>query len=157
MSEDLKEGNIYRWRWADAERDAQCGPFQSYHCCSQLAVVTNGKLMDTYWHGSDNKVLDPASVSLTLLGNKADLIEIRTWEIPYYRREDIIDMRHSNNSSGPIYLRKGAARDAETMLELIEHRLVQTRRDIESSKRRIELLTAQAAQVREGKLNEVYL
>lgn len=157
MSEDLKEGNIYFWRWADAERDAQCGPYQSYHCCSQLAVVTNGKLMDTYWHGSDNKVLDPASVSLTLLGNKDDLVEIREWDIHYYRREDIIDMRHPNNSSGPIYLRKGAERDAETMLEVIEHRLEQIRRDIEFGRHRIELLTAQAAQVRAGNFSEVYL
>ncbi|MVB00107.1 hypothetical protein GN330_22940 [Nitratireductor sp. CAU 1489] len=153
----LKEGDIYRWRWADAERDAQCGPYESYHCYSQMAVVIDGKLIDTYWHGFNNKVLDPASVSLTVLGNKADLVEIREYDLPYYRREDIVDMRHLNNSRGPIYLRKGASRDAGAMLEVIEHGIESSKREIDFAQRRIERLAEQAAKVRAGKLNEVHL
>ena len=89
----LQEGDIYRWRWADQAKDADCGPYRSYHCCSKLAVVRNGKLVDTFWYGSDNKILDPAEVDLTLLGNVANLIEIRSYDIPYYRHADIVDMR----------------------------------------------------------------
>jgi len=121
----MREGDIYRWRWADPERDADCGPFRSYHCLSQLAVVRSGKLTDTYWPGTGNHVLDPAKVTLTFIGNIADLVEIRAYDIPYYRREDIVDMRHANNSYGPIYLRKGAQKDADTMLARAAHRVRQ--------------------------------
>lgn len=154
----MKEGDIYRWRWADKEKDADCGPYRSYHCCSQMAVVRNGKLVDTFWHGfSDNKVLDTNKVTLTLLGNTADLIEIRPCDVAYYRREDIVDMRHSNNSHGPIYLRKGAKKDAETMLELVRHRRECAEREIEFSKRRIEQCDKDEARIAAGKLDEVYL
>lgn len=153
----LAEGNIYRWRWADTVKDADCAPYRSYHCLSQMAVVRNGRLTDTFWHGSDNRVLDPADVILTLLGNIDDLVEIRSYDIPYYRPDDIVDMRHSNNSSGPIYRRKDAEKDAATMLEVIEHRLEQVKRDIEYGRRQIEQLTKDAEAVRAGKLGEVYL
>jgi len=156
-SAELKEGDIYRWRWSDPALDSKCGPFEAYHCCSQMAVVRNGRLMDTFWHGFDNKVLDPSKVILTLLGNTAELVEIRPCDIAYYRREDIVDMRHSNNSHGPIYRRKDAERDADTMLELIEHRIEQSRREIEFANRCIDQLTRDAENVRSGKLSEVYL
>ena len=153
----MREGDIYRWRWVDPAKDNDCGPYRSYHCCSQIAVFRNGRLTDTFWYGSDNKVLDPAEVSLTLLGNVTELDEIRPYDIAYYRRDDIVDMRHSNNSHGPIYRRKGAQRDAATMLALIEHRIESSRREVEFANNRIVQLTRDAEKVRAGKLNEVYL
>lgn len=157
LERELREGDIYRWQWNRPDKDIDFGNYGSYHCCSQLAVFRNGRLTDTFWYGGDNKVLDPAKVKLTFLGNTADLDEIRSYDVAYYRREDIVDMRHSNNSSGPIYRRKGAQRDAATMLELIEHRLECSHREIEFAQRRIEQLTKDAEKVRAGKLNEVYL
>lgn len=153
----IQEGDIYHWRWNRPDEDIDYGSYGSYHCCSQMAVVRNGRLMDTYWHGFDNKVLDPAKVTLAFLGNTADLVEIRPCEVAYYRREDIVDMRHSNNSHGPIYRRKRAERDAATMLELVEHRLECSRREIDFAQRRIEQLTKDAEKIRAGKLQEVYL
>lgn len=112
---DLREGNIYHWRWADPAKDSDCGPYRSYHCYSQMAVVTNGQLVDTYWHCSGgDSVLDPEAVTLTLLGNVNELVEIQRHDLPYYRHEDIVDMRHSNNLRGPIYRRREAKRDAAT-------------------------------------------
>lgn len=154
---EFREGDIYRWRWADPAKDADCAPYRSYHCYSQLAVVRNGCAVDTFWHGGDNKALDPCEVELTLLGNVADLVEIRSYDVVYYRREDIVDMRHSNNSHGPIYRRKGAERDAETMLELIDYRIDTSKREIEYAKQRIEMLEKDRARVMAGDLKTVHL
>lgn len=155
---DLREGDIYRWRWADQKRDADCGPFRSYHCKSQIAIVENGHLRDTFWSGGGSDGwLDPTQVILTFWANLADLNEISKHEAVYYRHEDVVDLRHSNNSRGPVYLRKGAERDAGTMLALIEDRLDKNRRDIEWAQRHIEQLTKDAEKVRAGKLNEVCL
>lgn len=155
---DLREGDIYRWRWADSTRDTDCGPFRSYHCRSQVAIFEDGHLHDTYWSsGGGDRWLDPAKVDLTLWANKADLTEISKHEVVYYRREDVVDLRHPNNSFGPVYVRTGARRDAATMLELIEDRLDQARREIEWAQRRIKELTQDAEKVRAGQLYEVYL
>lgn len=153
----LTEGDIYRWRWADPKLDADSGPYRSYHCCSQLAVVRSGRLMDTFWFGSDNKVLDPSAVTLEFLGNTADLVGIRPCDVAYYRSDDIVDMRHSNNSHGPIYRRKDAERDQATMLELIERRLQECHHDIQFAEQRIRQLSSDAEKVRSGRLKEVYL
>lgn len=154
---DLREGDIYRWRWADPAKDADCGPYRSYHCYSKMAVVRDGRIVDTFWFGPDNKALDPETVTLTLLGNVNDLREIRPCDVAYYRREDIVDMRHSNNSHGPIYLRKDAERDAKTMMEIIEHRIESSEREIKFATDRIERLRKDAELVRQGRIGEVYL
>ena len=153
----IREGDIYSWRWADPKRDADRGSYGSYHCCSCIAVVHGGKLVDTYWFGGGNKILDPSSVEICLLGNVADCTEIRPHEIAYYRREDIIDMRHANNSSGPIYLRKGATRDAAAIMGVIEHGIETYEREIKFAKQRIEHLQKNAERVLAGELDEVFL
>jgi len=157
-SRDLHEGDIYRWRWADSKRDGYSGPFGSYHCKSQIAIVQDGRLHDTYWFGGGSeRWLDPEKITLTFWANTSDLTEISKHSAIYYRREDVVDLRHPNNSHGPVYLRKGAERDAATMLSVIENRLDEARRDIELAQHRIEQLTREAEKVRAGKLSEVYL
>lgn len=153
----MREGDIYRWRWADEARDRDCGPYGSYHCCSQWAVVRDGRLIDTFWHGNDNKVLDPASVNLTFVAHSDDLVEIRSYDIPYYRREDIVDMRHSNNSSGPIYLRKGTKRDANTMMEHVEQKTKDAQYALRSAAETINRMNEIAEKIRRDELNDVYL
>lgn len=155
---ELREGDIYRWRWADQKKDADCGPYRSYHCKSQIAIVQDGHLHDTYWFGGGSeRWINPRDVTLTFWANTADLTEINKHSVIYYRREDVVDLRHSNNSHGPVYLRNGAERDQVTMLKVIENRLDEARREIEWAQRRIEQLTKEADKVRAGNLSEVYL
>jgi hypothetical protein len=45
--ESLQEGDIYRWSYRDPNTDNRS--YGSYHCCSLIAVVKNGRLRDTYW------------------------------------------------------------------------------------------------------------
>jgi hypothetical protein len=152
------EGSIYRWRWADEKRDADRGSYGSYHCCSMWAVVRNGLLVDTFWHGQgDNKVLDPEQVVLTFVAHPDDLVETKSYDIPYYRPDDIVDMRHSNNSSGPIYRRKDAKRDAATMLEYVERKAEDARYQMESAARTIQDMNEKAEKIRRGELVDVWL
>ena len=94
---------------------------------------------------------------LTFWANTADLTAINKHETVYYRRDDIVDLRHTNNSFGPVYLRKGAKRDTETMMQVIEDRIGEARRQIESAQRDIERMEGEAEKVRAGQLDAVYL
>lgn len=156
--QELREGDIFDWRWADDAIHAKGGSWGSYHCKSQRAVVKYGKLIDTYWFGgSENSVLKPENVTLTFLGNIADLDEISQWERPYYRSEDIIDMRHANNSSGPVYRRKGATKDTETIRAELAERRRQAEIDLRSAARRLADIAVHEHLLNEGRLDEVHL
>ena len=147
----LREGDIYRWRWNDEER-------RSYHCKSQIAIVKGGKLLDTYWFGYDeSNLLRPEAVTLTFWANVDDLLVIHSGMTSYYRPEDVVDLRHANNSSGPVYIRKGAKRDAATMLEVVSGRIKDSEREIVWHQRQLEEFAKFQGLIRAGKLDEVWL
>jgi hypothetical protein len=153
----LVDGQIYRWRWADEAKDADRGPYRSYHCKSCIAIVRNGLLIDTYWYapGAENAI-DPSKVVLTLWADES-WPKISQYQAPYYKADDVADTRHANNSSAPIYLRPGAERDAETTLAMIAHREETARSQIRTAEWALENYAAARKLVAEGKINEVML
>lgn len=156
MSDELKEGNIYRWRWADDERHADSAPYRSYHCKSQIAIVKNGALIDTYWHGgSDSSYLDPSQVKLTLVA-EVTWPTVRAGEQEFYSAGDVVDTRHSNSSSAPIYLRPGATRSAEAVNAVLRRRQEEAEREIRSAMWRMEQIGKMRLLLSEGRLGEVY-
>lgn len=155
MSE-LREGDIYHWRWADEAQHADNAPYRSYHCKSQLAVVKGGKLYDTYW-GTPDYPLEPERVSLTLLCNSNEWEEISSYRVVYYDRSDIVDTRHANNSRAPIYLRPGAKRSQTAILEELAHREEQARSAIRSAEWQLDDVMKYRALVEADKLDEVIL
>lgn len=153
----MKEGDIYSWRWRDDDRHADCAPYRSYHCKSRLAVVRNGTLFDTYWFGYDqNSMLRPDDVILTLLGNASDMSKIRSWDVAYYKPADVVDMRHSNNSSGPIYLKSGATRDRNAMLTTAVARREEAISQRDSAAREIERMDEIVKLIEINALDKVY-
>lgn len=157
---ELRDGDIFRWRWKDAERDADNAPYRSYHCKSQLAVVHNGRLYDTFWHdylGNSDCVVKREDVILVLLGNSNDMTKIDRWKTVYYRPEDIVDMRHSNISGAPVYLKAGAKRDPKTMLAMVKWQTEECRRNIKSAERKLEDLALAETMIADGRIDEVYL
>ncbi|WP_299830621.1 hypothetical protein [uncultured Roseobacter sp.] len=153
----MRDGDIYKWRWKDDQRDADCGLFGSYHCKSQLAICEGGRLFDTFWDLSptDNSFLRQSDVVLTLLGNKNELTELKD-NPEYYRPEDLVCMKHSNSSGAPTYLKPGAVRDAATMLNLAQEKQDDAQRAIESAKRDLLRLQEAMEKIRTGDL-DVYL
>jgi hypothetical protein len=153
----LTDGQIYRWRWADEKRDADCAPYRSYHCKSQIAVVKNGRLVDTFWFGGgDNSTLNPFEVVLTPFADEA-WPKISEYQVRYYGREDVADTRHSNNSHAPIYLRPGAVRSADRIAEEIEWLERTALQEIRSAENSLEWIRGEKAKLESGDLEGVSL
>jgi len=152
------DGDIFGWRWKDEKHHADSGPYRSYHCKSRIAVVEGGRLYDTYWHGrGDSSLLDPDRVVLTLKGNLNDLVEVPYYFAPFYRREDLVDMRHANNTNGKIYRKPEAVRDPQTMLELAAYERKEAESAIRAAQFRIEHVDQQIERINTGKIDEVTL
>jgi len=152
---ELKDGQIYRWRWADKERDADNAPYRSYHCKSQIAVVKNGRLVDTFWFGgSDNSVLNPEDVVLTLFADESWKV-ISPYQIRYYDADDIADTRHSNNGNAPVYLRPGAMRSHGAIAQEIERLEEQVRSQIRSAEHSQKWIDAEKAKLLSGDFSDL--
>lgn len=143
----LRDGDIYRWCWKDET-------YRSYHCYSRIAVVKNHELYDTYWGES---LLQVEDVCLTYLGNKADLIEISEYDTVFYRSSDIIDMRHENASSAPIYLRRAAKRDMETTLAHFKQKIHETEVSLDFYARKLDHLREIYELAKIGRLDDIHL
>lgn len=125
---DFREGDVYRWTFRDPDTDNR--QYGSYHCCSRIAVVHRGRLRDTYWQIGDSfsegrsfGVEDLPKLELTRLGNLSELLPAKEYEADYYDDADIVNLNHSNSTRGNFYLRKGARRSREKMLEVARYNL----------------------------------
>lgn len=132
MGREMKNGDIYFWRWKEPRET------MPYHCCACKAEFANGLLMDTFWYpGSDSQYRWTAEEAeerlfLEYRGNENEMRPITEQEIDYYNSCDVVDMRHSNNSRAPIYVHKDAKRNQGRMLDYLEGK-----REREESKIRI--------------------
>ena len=129
----MKEGDIYRWCWKEGTHNRT----DPYWCKSQFAEVRNGKLLDIFWGLgdciSDRASLDPERVDLRLLGNLNDYVSA-PYDHQDYERADIMDLRHSNNSSREmIFRRKNAAKSRAVMRQNILDRIIRAQRDMDSA------------------------
>lgn len=136
---ELTEGDIFSWRYTEpAEAGIRKVRHDPYHCKSRVAIFRNGRLQDTYWSGlSNDGVLDTDRVVLTFLGNPSAMQKINEWERVFYRYEDLVDMRHSNSTGAPVYVKLGAKRDAAAMREYFLYKGQRFNSDIETAQRKI--------------------
>jgi hypothetical protein len=155
----LLEGDIFRWSYRDS------GPndhgYGVYHCCSRIAVVTNGRLRDTFWSsGGDGRSFGPeqlAHLNLERLGNFADLIKAPEWQADYYDDADIVNLNHSNSSRDNFYLRVGAVRSTKKMLEAAKHKLERLQSDKRMAEWGIERITKAIIQIETGETEGVHI
>lgn len=153
----MRDGDIFRWSWKPELGREDYGPYGDYHCTSQFAVFENGVLRDTFWGlGMDARRLDRDQVVLRHLGNRYDMTKIESWEIPYYRREDIVDTRHSNDSRAPIYLKSGAQKSADAMLKHAHEKLAEAEREKEFQERQMERYSTDISNIENGDLDAVH-
>lgn len=155
--EKLKDGDIYRWSYVDVK---QPGSWGDYHCCSQIALVENNRLYDTYWSygfktnggsGRSFGVDDLPRLKLRFLANVSDLEEAKKYESEYYDDSDIVDLTHSNG--GDFYLRKGAVRSQAKMLASAHARLEKSLSDERMAAWRSESLRAAITKIEAGDIN----
>lgn len=153
----IKEGDIFRWSYRKPGDDRKYG---RYHCCSRIAVMTKGRLRDTFWGSSSDRTFgldDLPRLELTYLGNFADLEKADEWKADYYDDADIVNLNHSNSSRDNFYLRKGAKRSAVKMLEVAHYKLERSESEAQMAADRAERLRATIAKIEAGEIDEVYL
>lgn len=107
---ELGEGDVYRWSY----KPGKGGDFDPYWCKSRIAIVSNGRLEDTYWI-SDRYVVPLDSVTLEFVCNLADLEPTTPDAYDRYEPEHVVDLRHPNG--GAIYIRKGAKPSKRVQIE----------------------------------------
>jgi hypothetical protein len=152
----MREGDIYNWRWADSEKHADSANFRNYHCKSCIAEFDGKALTDTFWGSrTDGSWLNPEDVDLTLLGNKNDMT-VLTDRPEFYRPEDLVSMKHSNNSGAPIYLKAEAKRNAEVMRDLLRRKQEEKRYAIRSATQDLERLAVAERDIENGLIDKLY-
>lgn len=148
---ELREGDVYRWRYIEGDDGGR--PWGRYHCKSQIGIVSNGRLVDTYWcSGSDVKfgADDLHHLKLTFLGNLNDLEKRNEGDRDYYDDADIVNLNHPNSTRGNFYIRKGAKRSAAKMLESAKHLLEHSESDMRCAERTKERALASIAKIESG-------
>lgn len=133
---NYKKDDIVRWYYSSMYLASLKG-YSPYHCRSQIAVFNGEKFVDTYWYGSDNfyfgldRIGESNDIVVEYVGNFADLEKQSTglsYLERYYDKNDIINLNHANDTSGNLYLKKGAKRSLKVMKESLENKV----RDAES-------------------------
>jgi len=128
---ELRDGDIYRWSWINPPEH------EPYWCKTRLAIAQKGKLFDLFrvHHGSkfiqggwgptcsSDYALPGDKIETELLANIHDMDEIPRGDERYYDPADVVDLRHSNNSSAPIYIKRGAVRNADKIAERIRQKI----------------------------------
>jgi hypothetical protein len=124
----LQEGDIYRWSYLDPK--TKQGSWGDYHCCSRIAIVNRGRLRDTFWQiggsfsdGRSFGLEDLPKLELARVANISDLLPAKEYEADYYDDSEIVNLNHSNSPRGNFYLRRGARRSREKMLEVARNNL----------------------------------
>lgn len=166
MSE-WKDNDVFRWSYKSDIGNS----VSTYWCKSRIAVVRNGSLCDTYWmhYGddgnwsglSDGHWWTPAEAAerleLEYQGNLSDYDRIEDYRAKLYAPADILDMRHGNDPRRPLFLRKGAKKDAATMLAEVQYRIEKAESEARMAQWAIERLTEDKAKIERGELDAVLL
>jgi hypothetical protein len=122
-----RDGDVYFWRYRDEKGDQS----SIYWCCARKAVICRGILRDIYLvyinghevsdHGTNGEYWMPIEAENRLIldykGNLDQFDVIPDYNKHLYSEDDILDLRHANSSQKQIYLRKGAVRSRDRMLE----------------------------------------
>ena len=136
----IKEGDIFHWRYRDEKRHSD---YLSYWAKSRIAVATLMYLNDTFsdysnpdWTHSEAR----EKLILARIGNFAVLERQPEYMADYYDDRDIVNINHSNSSRGNFYIRKGAKRSPDKMIETLDYKITRAESEIVCAQRLIERL-----------------
>lgn len=128
----MKDGDVYRWSYTAAFAAKAGGWGLAHWCKSQIAIVHDGRLLDTFWMGhggkrrgsygpkyNEGRAIGAENIELHFLANINYLIEIYPEDKRFYAPSDVVDLRHSNNSNAPVMVKKSAERSREVTRDLL--------------------------------------
>lgn len=135
-----KEGDIVYWGYSQKYINGLSYKSDLYWARSKIAVFSCGKFMDTFWYGGDNFSFGPEEIGekieVRYVGNfneldkQSDYTKAEELE-KYYESSDIVNLNHSNNSRGNLYLRKGAKRSLTKAKESLKYKIKRTQEQID--------------------------
>ena len=123
---DLREGNVYRFSYSEAEREkANKGWSGSlHHCFDGTVVVRNGRLVDTYWDSSNQgRVVTPEQGTLTFVCNLNEVRKVAEYETLQYDEADVFDLRYNHGCIKGWMVRNDAKPSAKRMLDEVRKKL----------------------------------
>lgn len=154
----MKEGDIFRWSYKEP-----IGSY-AYYCKSRIAIFNGEYLVDTFWHSSSDDIYwteEDATIKLDLVYvENMNNLEHMPYEhaVKNYEPEDIINLNHSNSSSGNVYKKSKAVYSKTAMLKYVENEILEKKREIENAGRMIMLLEKQRKEIETGTdLTKIYL
>lgn len=146
----MRENDVYRWSWSDEDS----GP--GYHCMSQIAIVKDGDLLDTFWYYGP-KAIPRSMVDIELIGNLDDFREAPHDDLSHYDQPDVLDMRHRNNSSPQCkFVRVGAMKSQKALREKAIESLKSAQRLHSSSFREVVRARECLDKIDRGQVDGVY-
>jgi hypothetical protein len=151
---DIKDGDIFRWSYRNGG---------STWCKSCICIANNGILRDTYWsHSGDGAAWTykeaAEKLNLRFVANLAELERRRESDADYYDDADIVNLNHSNSTSGNFYIRKGAMRSKAKMQKILIDRIAEEERKIERAKDQVGRFRHTISQIEAGEpLERIYL
>lgn len=167
---DIKINDVFHATWKDRSKSNHC--FEGLLVAKEVDFENESKkeiwLFDTYWGigRTDNKYFKSSEVESILdlryycnLDDYDLSVNVRRAE-QYYKEEDFIllhDQHACSDSCKYIYLKKGATKSPEVIMESILKKIENYRSEIRSAENNINRLNETIEKVNSGKLDEVYL
>ena len=160
----LNEGDIFHWQW---KLGREKGFGDAYWCRTQRAMVIDGVLCDLLWvpHGGkyrggaygprqpDQGRINPDDVDLTFIANLADLVEIWPEQAKFYDADEVVDLRHSNNSNAPVMVRASATRSRDATVKTLETEIAQLAFEVAMTTDRLERKRDMLAKIVAGEVD----
>jgi hypothetical protein len=158
-----RDGDIYFWRYREE-------PLRGYtlRCCARKAIVCDAILIDIYSaYIVDHKVsvyrgrrwsrtIAASLLDLEYKGNLDEFDAIADYNEPLYDEADILDLHPS--SPKQIFLRKGAVRSKDRMLERCRYLREKAESALRSAQRDVDRYAETGAKIEAGAdLMEIYL
>lgn len=157
-----RENDIFRWSYKDRISIGKSHT-DLYWCKSRIFIFRNGHFVDTYWHGSgDNSTFSmeriEKDIDLEYLGNFDELERTDEWNQDYYEEKDIVNLNHPNSRKGNVYLRKGAQKSRDKMLEVATYNLEKAESKLRSAEWDVQRSKEKLAELQSDKpTSEIYL
>lgn len=159
----MRDNDVFRWSYKDEYLSTHRLHYP-YHAKSRIVITRAGLLRDTFWGSSSSDgatwTSDRAAIVLDLvyLGNLDDYEKHPEHHVVYYDPADVLNLNHSNSTTGNFYVRTGAKRSAARMREVIVERIEKAQREQETAARQIRRLNELYGEIANGKpLDEIYL
>lgn len=169
LTQEIKVDDVFHVRYTASYRQERKNSDLS-HCFEGLAIATKGDrgivLIDTYWGlrgGTYSKIFTlediGKKIEIEFYCNLDDITRIHQLEIKYYSDEDIIflhDQHACMDSCKYYYTKKGAIRNKEKILQMIEEDILEAEKEIRYASSRIADRKKLISEIEVGKpLNEV--